>query len=474
VAAFTVVGLVLRLLLVRSVWVDEAIEIHQVHLPLGEMLHQLRATDNHPPLTYIIQWWLVRVFGYGDLAIHLQAIAEGTLLIPMLYLTGRELFGRRTALTAAGLIAIAPLAIWYSQEARDYAMFMLLATAAVWAQVRALRDGRARYWIAYAAATVALLYTHYFSVLPIAVQQLGFAGVAWRRRREGRSLRDLLLPLWLCWAAIALALLPLAPFVVTQVRHDQASGLGFSDGPVAVGQATHSTLSIYSVLSNALWALWGYHSDATMLRLAALWPLLMLVALALLGRGRRPQNLFVLALAVLPMAVLLVVGLSKHDLFEVRYAIASVPFGVLLCARAVSGFSERRGPVLVATALFAVTMLVGLADQQLNHNNPRTYDFRDALTAARSRAQPGDIVLYAPSYLEDVLAYYSTGLAAKPLSGTHPRVPGGHRGVFLLVSFLTDPRTDSQVGAARYALAHSGRRGVVRFRRPEVELLEYR
>jgi hypothetical protein len=473
-AAVTLLALALRLALVRSVWVDEAITIHQVHMSLPAMLHDLRATDNHPPLSYVIEWLAVRAFGYGEVAIHLPSIVEGTLLAPMLYLLGRELYGRRTGLTAAGLVAIAPLAVWYAQEARDYALFMLLITAAVWAQIRALRDGRARFWIAYAAATIALLYTHYFAVLPIAVQQAAFAAVVWRRARAGRPVRGLVLALWAVWLATLLALLPLAPFAVAQIRHDQASGVGFADGPTAVGQLTGSSLSVYAVLSNVLWAIWGYHSDGTMLRLAALWPLVMLMTLALLGRGRRAQTMFVLALAFAPMLVLVAVGLTKRNLFDVRYFAAAVPMGALLCARGVCGISRARGPVVVATAALALSLLVALADEQLNPANPRAYDFRDAIARVSSRARPGDRLLFAPDYVKDVLAYYRPHLSSAVLAGGRPSVPARTGGVFLLASFLNDPRTAAQIGSARYVLAREYRTRRLLFARSQVEVYEYR
>src|SRR5581483_3412754 len=68
VGAAMAIGLVLRLLLVRGIWVDEAISIHQAHMSLSGMLHNLRATDNHPPLYFLILWVTVRVLGSGDLA----------------------------------------------------------------------------------------------------------------------------------------------------------------------------------------------------------------------------------------------------------------------------------------------------------------------------------------------------------------------------------------------------------------------
>ena len=53
----------------RSIWVDEAMSIHEAHMSLGSMLDNLRATDRHPPLHYLILWLVVRLFGDGELAV---------------------------------------------------------------------------------------------------------------------------------------------------------------------------------------------------------------------------------------------------------------------------------------------------------------------------------------------------------------------------------------------------------------------
>ena len=50
----------------------------------------------------------------------------GTLLIPLLYALGRDLWDRRTGLVAALLGTVAPFLIWYSQEARMYGLFLLI------------------------------------------------------------------------------------------------------------------------------------------------------------------------------------------------------------------------------------------------------------------------------------------------------------------------------------------------------------
>jgi uncharacterized membrane protein len=475
VAGLVVIGMAIRLVLMRSIWVDEAISIHQAHMSLGGMIDNLRATDRHPPLHYLILWLTVRVFGDGELAVRGPSILASAALIPALFVTGRELFDRRTGLVAAGFVTIAPLVVWYGQEARMYAIFMLLGTLALWAQVKVLRDGRNRYWAAYAGLTIAMLYTHYFAVIPIAIQQVVFAVAAWRRAHAGLPVKRFLIGVWVTWLALLIAAAPLASFAHEQFSHSQAAGMGFGGAPSAAAPLSipGSSASLYAILSNFVWAIWGYHANSTMLRIAALWPLLMLLSLALMGQRRSPTTRIVLALALGPVLILLLVGLVKRDLFEVRYFIAAVPMMLLLLARAVAGGPRRRMPAIVATAALGLTLLVGLADQQINPNNPRAFDFRGALDQIHSEARPGDTVLYAPDYLRDVVGYYSPGVRTEALSEAeaHGMPSSGH--VFLLASFLDDQGIAAQVGTGRYELGQKPHRLIRTINRDQIRIWEY-
>jgi uncharacterized membrane protein len=463
----------LRLLMVRGIWVDEAISVHQAHMSIGALLQDLRRTDNHPPLYFLVLWGATRLFGYSELAVRGPSIVAGVAIVPALFLTGRELFDRRTGLLAAALGAFAPLLIWYSQEARMYALFMLLATLSVFAQVRAVRDERVRWWVLYAGLTIALIYTHYFSTIPIALQQLAFAAVAWRRAHHGQPIRRLMTGVALTWLAVTLAVLPLAGFTVQQVIHDQQVGTGLSEATGAAGAPPGSSASSYALLTNLVWAIWGYHSDSAMISIGALWPLLMLGALALLGRRRSSTLLLTAVMALAPVLVLMVISASKASLFDVRYFAGSVPMLLLLCARALTGGALRRTAAMAVTVVLVATMLVGLADEQLNGSNPRTYDLKGALAQISHRVRPGDTVVYAPDYLNDVIEYYQPGLHAVAASGPHPYVPP-KGGVFLLASFLDQPGVGATAGTAQYAIAHSGRRLVARHRLTQIDIWEYR
>jgi hypothetical protein len=428
VAALTAGALVLRLFVTRGIWLDEATSVWQVQMPFGRMLHTLETTDVHPPLHYIALWLTVRVFGTSELAVRLPSLVAATATVPLLYAAGRDLYDRRTGLAAAAFAAVAPFAVWYAQEARMYAFFMLFALVATWLHVRiARRDTSRGTKLGYTAAAAALIYTQYFGVFVVGVQLLALIAIYKRA--------------YLPWAvALVIAIVPVLLFGEHQFAANEAAGKGFEQVPSQTGGAIPQGASpgAYAALTNAVWAVFGYHSNASMERLAALWPLLMLLSLALLGRGRSRPTVLVAASAAVPAAALFALGQLKPFVFEVRYFIGAVPLVLLLLARATTSWSPRRATRIVAVGATLVALTAGLADQQLNGSNPRVYDFRGALGAVKADAKPGDQLLYAPQYLNTVIAYYGKGVNARPLGDKLPRL---HRGqhLFVLGSFLDKP-----------------------------------
>jgi uncharacterized membrane protein len=437
VAALAAGGLALRLLATRGIWLDEATSIHQAQMPLADMLANLRTTDVHPPLHHIVLWGTVRLLGAGELAVRVPSLLAATAMIPALYAAGRDIYDRRAGMAAAALAAVAPFAVWYADEARMYALFMLFALLALWMQVRIVRGGGAGSWLGFVLSAAALIYTQYFGILFVATQMLGFAVAVARGVLPLRRV--------VAWTGLlVLLLLPLMGFAHDQFTANEEAGKGFQQ-PSQTGGGTidpGATPGAYAVLTNFAWAVLGYHSDATMTAIAALWPLGVLLALALLGRGRSWPTLLVVACAVLPAIGLFVLGQLKPFVFEVRYFIGAVPLALLLLARALTSWARRPAVIALACGAATVVLGLGLADQQLNGSNPRVYDFKSAINDIEARAKPGDMIAFTPSYLDHVVAYYEDGgLEMKPIA-TDGDVPSPKRGqrVFVLASFLDKPQ----------------------------------
>jgi uncharacterized membrane protein len=464
-AAVTLAGLALRLAVPRGIWLDEAISIFQANLSFHDMFENLQYGDRHPPLHHVVLWLTVRTIGDGELAVRIPSLIAGTLVIPALYLLGRELYDRRTGLIAAAFGAVSPLLIWYAQEARMYAFVTLFGLLALWTQLRAIRNPSAGNWAAYILATAALLWSHYFGLLLIGVQQLIFVGVLFQRRRLGEPIRALALGFGYSLAVLAMQLVPLLVFAQKQFESTGAAA-GSPSG-------TYDSVGFYAVMSNMAWALWGYHPDGVTELLAAGWPLLLLLSLLLLGRGGSRQTIILAVAAISPIVILLAVALYDRELFEVRYFLVAVPLLFLLAARLVTGWIRKPVARYAVTGVIILTLLIGLVDQQTNDDNPRLYDFRGAIEEIEADAAgPRSLLIYEPRDMRFVLDYYAPQLRRRQLRFGTPRRREGSP-VFVLASFqdngLFFDRTNRVVGKLDFE-----RRLLRQFETPQTKVWVFR
>jgi len=419
-------GLAVRLAVPRGIWLDEAISIHQARLSLHDMFRALYYGDRQPPLYDLVLWLTIRLFGHGEFAVRLPTVIAGTLVIPVLYELGRELYDRRTGLIAAAFATASPLLVWYSQEVRMYTFATLFGLLALLMQLRAIRRGGIGNWAGYILATLALLWSHYFGLLVIAVQQLIFVGVIVHRRRNNEPVRALALGFAYSLAVLAMELVP----VIVFLTHQYQSTSGAAGSP----KGTYDYLSFYAVLANVAWSLWGYQPNATSVLLAALWPLFLLGSLVLLGRGGSRQTTALAAAAIGLVVLLIVVSAFDRSLFEVRNFLILVPLVLLVIARLITGWiRSERARLLVAGAV-TLTLVLGLLDQQLNKSNPRLFDFRGAIADIKANGGPSTLVLYEPADMRYVLEYYAPRLRSQPLTAPVTVQREGSP-VFVLASF---------------------------------------
>lgn len=117
------------------------------------------------------------------------------------------------------------------------------------------------------------------------------------------------------------------------------------------------------------------------------------------------------------------------------------------------------------------TLVIGLADQQLNKANPRLFDFRGAIQDIKADAGPNALVLYEPSDMRYVLEYYAPKLRRQALSKRLTATTEGSP-IFVLASFQSNKaffkETNRVVGQLTFF-----RKLVRRFKTPQTLVWEF-
>jgi mannosyltransferase len=185
----------------QSIWFDEAATWDLVRLPFGELLRQVAHHESSPPLFYILEWLWTHIVGIREAGLRSLSAIAGTLTVPVGYGIGRRRGGVDAGLATAALIAVNPLLVWFSQEARAYALVVLLSAAALWLFLRCLEDGRPGVLVAWAVLSALALATHYFAAFVLAPQAVW---LLWRHPRRRAALAAVV-----ALVAVGAALLPL-------------------------------------------------------------------------------------------------------------------------------------------------------------------------------------------------------------------------------------------------------------------------
>jgi 4-amino-4-deoxy-L-arabinose transferase-like glycosyltransferase len=205
VGGMTLAGGLLRFatLDAQSFWLDEGLTVQHVDSSFGEML-ELNGESN-PPLYYVLAWLWAHPFGSGEVGLRSLSALAGTAMIPVAYAVASRIGGFRVGWVTAALIAANPLLIWYSQEARSYALFALLGALSFLCFVLWLERHDRLSLIGWTASSALALATHYFAVFLVAPELLWILVQA---RRRGKVLHAAIASAVI--VAVAVALLPLA------------------------------------------------------------------------------------------------------------------------------------------------------------------------------------------------------------------------------------------------------------------------
>jgi mannosyltransferase len=389
----------------KALWYDElGTALHtEPHRSLMEVVRRPLEVPAIPaPPLYFVTTYLFRQASEGDFVLRLSSVFCGVLAVAAMYTLGRALLGPREGLLGAFLLSISAFHVRYSQEARYYALLMLLATLSLYFLHRGLSRNDRVSWLGYLVVTSLAIYTHLFAFLFVATEGVfavaRFVGQQVRGRAAGAPRER---PPWskepfvsfvLCLLAMVLLYLPMVPYAL--------SGLLSHKGLGGDAQVVLSTIDLQYL--SGIVELFGAGPGLPLVcYVAALG-----VGLYVLARGERRQLFLVLLWMLMPFLVVFLVP-AGHN-FRLRYVIFVLPVFLLTVSRglvalgdAIGGWLQGKvkrtgsrratGPVVLtlAAALFGLLGVEPLL--QLWREEKQPWD--EAAAFLEAVVQPTDIVI---------------------------------------------------------------------------------
>jgi hypothetical protein len=340
-------GLALRFacLACKPFWFDECFSVEVAGMRWPSFLHLLWWREANMMLYYgLLRIWLH--FGWSSFFIRSLSILLAVATLPAIYWLASLLYDRRVALIATGLFTFNAFHVRYSQEARSYSLFVLLATLSSGFLISALRKCERAPGRGYILTSVLAVYAHVYAVLLVVAHwlTLRYAGEPpdlasdqetdqERQGRRGQWKR--------AWKIIGIAALPMLVFVIKTgtgpIRWIHRPG--FLDVLALVEHFSGS----------ARWPLALMDCTAC---IAAVWP----IRTRLLSRNQpwetwRAQ--FLLLWLLFPILLTLLLSVAKPVFYD-RYLIFCLPAFVILVA---AGLARLRSAWLLAPVLTGVFFL---------------------------------------------------------------------------------------------------------------------
>lgn len=447
----SLLGLAMRGLALDFVplWSDEAFMAVLMRRSLPAIIDVVH-NDNHPPLQYL----LVRaatLLGDTPFWLRLPSVIAGTAAVPLAAALGRRVGGDRAGIASGAVVAVTPLLVLWSRDARMYALAttMILAMAlTLWRAVERPSPDRV---MIYGLAVLVGLYTHYLVALAVPAQ-LGAAALFLRPSRTAS---------WRVVTAAGVAGAALVPWLVYASPQFRHAGEPYWSQPLTLAG-----------VADEMRFLFDHPGPMTLLLPVALLGLPALVWLA--GRAyhdsaEEPRRalLYVGGTGIFALLLLALVSFRKpllDERFLNLYATELLPVGAAALAS-----TGRRLLVAGVVAGLLVATLVSAASLQ----TPQV----PAITAAlKGRVDPGrDVVaLVGPTEYFQVLYYgdaqlqsavrvvdravpWYVGLAAFRAGDIVPRVPDVPGTIYLVGN---PDQADPEVPAGRRMTGRQCAKGV--------------
>ncbi|MBP6641357.1 MAG: glycosyltransferase family 39 protein [Bacteroidia bacterium] len=370
----------------QDIALDEPFTLFWAQRPVGDIL-ELAKNENNPPLHFLIEHIWIRFFGIGPFSVRFPSLIFSSLCAATVFHVGQRHFGWVAGVGASLLFTFSTEQIYYSHEARTYALLSLLVALSIGSFLQIMDEPRRiRPYLLLGIWNILLIYSHFLGIWVLLIQAACVLAVQERR---------VLIPRFLVlYLAILLAYAPNLYALLIRLRSVAAT-------PTWVPKPHWTQLYGHvNIFWNGKWA-----------TIACI--VVVIIGLVLTFRnggkgqfaGDRRQLRKALILGAMFAGIYLgiyIQSLVFTPAFIPRYlSWVSVPFFMAVAALFTLLFADVRWR-MAGFGLIVAAMLPGF---KLNPGNDRAV--KPMVEFVRQSMQPGTILIIAPDYFDKTYLYHA-------------------------------------------------------------------
>jgi mannosyltransferase len=386
----------------KPLWLDETFQAHLVSLPAGRFIVRVLTFEVFGAPYHAILWaW--KFAGTNEAMLRLPSALSAVATLPVTFIIARRVLSVGWASVAALLMALNGMWVHYAQEARPYALWMLLASLSTLALLRAVEQPERRLrWLAYVLLTALAGWTHLITGFVVLAHALALAMHSEARR-------------W--WrpaaASVVISLMSMVPIAIAITTYN----------PERWGWMRRPTLDR---LWDGLAQLAGGVPDPLAVVVLGSW---LVGAVVAIHRWRQDRRRWWSMVVIVGWALLVALGpwLVSHVrlMYAPRYLVAALPALALLLAIGLSSIRPRMAGIALA-GLLAVVGLFGVVSW---YDRVDRADWRSATQLVVSQGTASDgLAFFSPRTFDGGVMYqyrYYLTQHGEPDRPTIARLPPG-------------------------------------------------
>ncbi|WP_417669960.1 glycosyltransferase family 39 protein [Roseibium sp.] len=425
-----------------SLWYDEAVSWMQSSGSLSHLLTSV-AADNYPPLHNLLLWLTIPLLGEDEIALRLPSAIASLVSVWLMFELGRRVFGTRTGLLAALLLAVSPFHIWYATEARMYAVFDMFGLAFLLCAALALQTGKRGWFIATTIVATAFLYSHVYALFSLMAFGVTLILLAYTARDQdiARKMRRLIVSLMIAGCLF----LPWLVILATRAKAvtDEGFWIAYPDLPFL-------TVMVHD-MAGSKWLFLLFLALAIALLIATLRTAPNRAALA-----QKPLIPLLYAFAFGAAGIAYLLSVTVQPILFDRYLISAWSVFLLLAAAGAQRLAPRFGSPLFVIAAVALSYTF-LEFTLTNRIKPEWRRITEVLR--QESTSPAPVILFK-GFARPALDYYLRGQHAIQAIDSAPDISkafGDANQIWLLIVHSSPDEMANAIAAVPAGWSETGR-----------------